>query len=972
MSAGRLPDGRVAVPLSAHHEALVSATARDILGHLQRNPSEPGQVAAQLVRTRRLRRHRAIVRAGDRDELAAGLQAVADDRDHPLVARSAGRAGARTAFVFPGQGSQWPGMGGEAYRLLPVYRAEADRLTEAFLAAGLTSPLPFLTADTDGEPVSQYDLQAAQFVHSVALAAVWRSCGIVPDLTVGHSLGEVAAAYVAETVTLVDAVTVLAARAAAIEAIPGDNGVAVLGVDATEAAELIAATGGWLELSAVNAQNSVAVSGERSAVAAIAAAARARGRFAKELAMSFPAHTTAMETQREQLVRRLPTSVFADSPVQFVGSATGQLVRAGTEFGAYWYANLRNTIRFDQAVQTAIGLGAGVYVELSAHPSLLFAVEDGIERVGAAAAVLVGSGHRDESVPDRLSANIVTAAAADPAYRWGDLLTGEPEPLFGFPGAPMRAEHLWAEPEPLPVAPGLTVTTETWRQRRPRRVSAKVSRRVAVIESGSGTAISRSLRQAIDRRADLSVAGAADADLAIVVAPTFAGADAAGCVNELSGAIDTGLLGYADTFGPRCRDVWLVTVGAENVTAEDPAPDLGQAGVAALHRCIGFEHPDQSFHHLDLPAGATDALGAVDVMVDGAGELALRRDGQVYERTLGDDTSTAPPWDLSSGTLDNVVITGGSGAIGLSFARFLAARGARRIVLLSRRGAGPAPLDNLGAEIIAPACDLRDPRQLAATVAEFAGGPASLIIHAAGTATFANRADITGAALADMAGAKIIGLEALTRTWPIRDDARILLCSSVTGVWGGKGVGGYAAANRMLDVMAARLRADGRNCTAVRFGLWEGSGIVDAAEIARVERTGLRQMKPELAVEASLCDFPRDPLVLAADRDRMRMFLGEKPVEKPGEADTGAGPASMAPPDAVRTQLAAVLDVDAAALDLDSPLFDLGVDSLLALDLRKRLKRMTGHTVPLATLLGGITGADLIAGLSEKVNTSSD
>ena len=93
-------------------------------------------------------------------------------------------------------------------------------------------------------------------------------------------------------------------------------------------------------------------------------------------------------------------------------------------------------------------------------------------------------------------------------------------------------------------------------------------------------------------------------------------------------------------------------------------------------------------------------------MVDGAGELALRRDGQVYERTLGDDTSTAPPWDLSSGTLDNVVITGGWGAIGLSFARFLAARGARRIVLLSRRGAGPAPLDNLGAEIIAPACDL--------------------------------------------------------------------------------------------------------------------------------------------------------------------------------------------------------------------------------------------------------------------------
>ena len=74
----------------------------------------------------------------------------------------------------------------------------------------------------------------------------------------------------------------------------------------------------------------------------------------------------------------------------------------------------------------------------------------------------------------------------------------------------------------------------------------------------------------------------------------------------------------------------------------------------------------------------------------------------------------------------------------------------------------------------------------------------------------------------------------------------------------------------------------------------------------------------------------------------------------------------------MRSQLAAVLDVEADLLDLDSSLFDLGVDSLLALDLRKRLKRLTGHTVPLARLLGGITATDLIAELSEKVESSRD
>ncbi|KWX67626.1 mycobactin polyketide synthase MbtD [Mycobacterium sp. NAZ190054] len=973
MAAGWLPDGRIAVPLSAHDEELVPADARAILDYLQRTPSEPAQVAAHLAATRRLRRHRAVVRAGDCDELAAGLRAVAENREHPLVTRAGGRTAGRTAFVFPGQGSQWPAMGAESYRELPAYRAEADRLDAAFSAAGLASPLPFLVGDYEAPAAASHlELQAAQFVHSVALAAVWRACGMVPDVTIGHSLGEVAAAYVARAITLDDAVAVLAARAAAIAAVPGENGVAVLGVDTAEAAELIAATDGWLELSAVNAQTSVAVAGERTAVAAIVEAARARGRFARELAMSFPAHTTVMESQREELCLRLPASVFTDSPVQFVGSATGQVVAPGTDFGRYWYDNLRNTIRFDQAVRTAIGLGVGIYIELSAHPSLLFAIEDGVERAGATAAVLVGSGHRDTPVRDSLAANVVAAAAADPGHRWADLLTGEPARLYGFPGAPMRAEHLWAQPEPLPAVTGLTVTTESWRPRGVRPVSAGTPRRIAVVEIGDATTQAAALRAAVDAHPGASLTSAADADLVIAVAPAFAGTDPAGCVDALADALDTGLLGYADGLGPRCRDVWLVTVGAENVTADDPVADIGQAGLAAMHRCIGFEYADASFHHLDLPAGTVTDAAVVDVILTGAGELALRGDGTVYERILGEDAATAPPWKLDAEALDNVVITGGSGAIGLSYARFLAARGARRIVLLSRRGVAPAVLDGLGGEICAPACDLRDPGQVAEVAAAFAGGPASLLIHAAGTATFANRAETTGAAVVDMAAAKIVGLESLTRAWPIRDDARILLCSSVTGVWGGKGVGGYAAANRMLDVMAGRLRADGRNCTAVRFGLWEGSGIVDAAEIARVERTGLRQMKPELAVEASLCDFARDPLVLSADPDRMRVFFGEEPVQTQQHAGAEAVAASMTAPDAVRSQLAAVLGVDAGALDLDSSLFDLGVDSLLALDLRKRLKRLTGHTVALATLLGGITGTDLIAGLSEKVDSSSD
>ncbi len=384
---------------------------------------------------------------------------------------------------------------------------------------------------------------------------------------------------------------------------------------------------------------------------------------------------------------------------------------AGTEFADYWYANLRNTIRFDQAVQTAIGSGRVRYVELSAHPSLLFAIEDGIERAGAAAdGARRVPGTATSRHGDRLSANIVAAAAADPAYRWADLLTGGPEPRYGFPGAPMRTEHLWAAPEPLPPVAGLTVTVETWQPVELRRAPAGSPRRVAVVQLGADAALAATLRAAVDGHERASSTDAADADLVVVVAPAFDVAEPA----ALATAVDEGLLDYAEVFGPRCRDVWLVTAGAETVTAGDPVPDLAQAGLAAMHRCIGFEHADQSFHHLDVPAGTpAAAVPALEAMLDGAGELALRGENTVYQRTLGDEVpSTA--WTPGAAGLDEVVITGGSGAIGLSYARFLAAHGARRIVLLSRHGVDPAALDGIGAEIWAPACDLRDPEQLAA------------------------------------------------------------------------------------------------------------------------------------------------------------------------------------------------------------------------------------------------------------------
>ncbi len=979
MLAHPLPDGRIPVLLSAHEEDLIGQDAAAIVSYLRRNPGPSvAGVAATLLRTRRVRRHRAVVRAADHAELAAGLAALADGDEHPLVARSSETVAPRTAFVFPGQGNQWPLMGADAYRQLSAYRAEADRCARAFTAAGLASPLQYLVSGPERE-WSQIDIQAAQFTHAVSLAQVWRSCGVLPDIAVGHSLGEVAAACVAGSLRLADAVAVVAARGSVVERLTGPHGMAVLGVDIDQAERMIAETPGWLEVSVVNSGSSTVVSGDRDAVAGIVKLAESDGLFVREIDVAFPAHTSALEPLRGMLEKLLPASEFLDTPVEFIGSARGDIVCPGTEFIDYWYDNLRNTVRFDHAVGAAAQRGVDAFVEMSAHPSLVYALTEQLD-----GALIVGSGRRDEPIVDQLSANIVAGAVANPNYRWADVVGAVSGPtLPGFPNAPMRAIHLWAAAEPLrdeSPASALTIAGVEWRQRDAAAPATRCD--IAVVAPAGWAAesesLDRQLTAAIGSHPNCRLVSPDKAEIALLIAPAVRHSELTVAAAEVAGALGSGL-DYTTALGPRCRRVWLITAGAESVRSGESLP--GQAAVAAMHRSVGFEFPDCTFAHLDLPRwdiGATDALACVDVLLDETetevalrnGDSGLRR----YIRTLHEQLHLPPERRLGAAALDNVVITGGSGGIGMRYARHCVRNGARRLILLSRKGIDRSSLDELadsrGVEVHAPACDITNPEMLSAVAAEYAGDGASLLIHAAGAARFAPHDQLTDGDLTEMFGAKVVGLAQMVDLWPMRAGSPILLCSSVSGVWGGHGHAGYAASNRMLDVLGGRLRAGGLDCTSVRWGLWEGTGIAGADEIARVARSGLVAMDPDAAVGAGLCHYVGDPLIFAADLDRLRVFFESQgtttsfgtPAHDLTAGNQATAPASVAV--VVRAELAAALRLTGPeSVDLSAALIDLGVDSLLALDLRKRLRRGIGRSVPLARLLGGITGLELIDAL---------
>ncbi len=404
----------------------------------------------------------------------------------------------------------------------------------------IDSPLSFLVDPVDRE-WTQIHSQSAQFTHAVGLTSVWQALGIAPDVTLGHSLGEIAAAYVAGAMTLGEAVAVVIARAGALDGLAGDFGAASLGVSIDEAQQAVSDAAGWMELSVVNSAASVVVSGDRSSVAELVSDMQSRGRFARVIAMSFPAHTSALDPLRTQLLAslatRAPEAEFRSGTVPFIGSVTGQAVDAGTEFGDYWYRNLRNTVRFDRAAVTTRDSGVEAFIEMSAHPALLHALADtaasgASDRAGAP--LIVGSGRRDEALADVLSDNIATVAVADPTYDWAGHVEPNQPMLRRFPPAPMAAIHLWAAPEPLPPVTALTVGAEHW-QPQPEETVPLIIRRAAVLElAGPRAELGDRLRDGVRANLGTLLVEPADADLLIVVAPMLDHPDTEAAIRDLA------------------------------------------------------------------------------------------------------------------------------------------------------------------------------------------------------------------------------------------------------------------------------------------------------------------------------------------------------------------------------------------------------------------------------------------------------
>ncbi|MFV3130820.1 type I polyketide synthase [Niveispirillum sp. KHB5.9] len=935
--------------LSARDDAALSA----LCGHMAAALSAPDAPAladaAWTLATGRARLEKRLAVVAD-DMADAVTRLTVGDGQHGTAA-AGGRT--RVAFLFSGQGTQYAGMAAGLYREEPLFRATVDRCLAAMADLPDLADM-WLGGGDDPRLNDTAYAQPALFALQAGLVALWRGLGVEPDLVLGHSVGEFAAAWAAGVLGLEDAARLVVARGRLMQALPRDG--AMIAVFAP-AADLAGLTGDRVGIAGLNGAAETVLSGDAAALDAIAAGLSARGIRCKKLAVSHAFHSPLMDPAVVPFAALAGTVAAGAPSLPWVSTLTGLPVTVVPD-GAYWGRQIREPVAFAPALGALAGRRIGCVIEIGPGPALVALARRELPDAAITWLSSLRPGGQDRR---RFLECVAGAWSAGVAVRLEALHVAGGRRPVPLPTYPFQRVRHWIT-EPLAALPPLLGVA--WEPIEPPAGMMPAGSWLVVPDRGGVAAALAAAGLEMECVTPGELAGRRMVDIAGVLHLSALDLPPRAGTGDLRPVLE-GALALATVDVPA---LW-VTRGAQGVVTSPAGATLwGLGRTAALERAEAAPVLLDLSDDADAAAVIRDLLPRLGVCRAAGERQWAWRGGWRAARLLPVAAASATPVTLRPDR--SYLVTGATRGLGLAVARDLARLGAKHLLLLGRSDPDAGLLDELarGGVVAMPVrADITDADAVGQAIAATGAPPLAGIVHAAGLLRDGVLSGLDWDAFATVLAPKLDGLASLLALADGVELDFLTLFSSAAGTLGSAGQGNYAAANAWLDAAASALSADGRKVASIAWGPWRGLGMAADADGAAWARRGVRMLDPAagLAAFVALAGWPGPVAVLPFDWQAWRAFddtalldrLAPRAVAVPATGDLAALLDQAPPGDRLRLAereigrvVRSVLRLGGEmAVDPDQPFSMFGMDSLMALELRAELVRRTGRPLP-ATL----------------------
>jgi len=436
------------LPISARSDEALRALAksyRECLAGAGRQTSLE-DLAYTLSFRRSHHDHRAAIVVHTREELQQGLEALAGGEASPFVfsAEAVARENGRCVFVYTGMGPQWWGMGRELFEREPMFRRVVEQCDAIFSKFAAWRLMDVFTCPPEKSRIAATEVaQPANFTLQAALTALWESWGIMPAAVVGHSIGEVAAAYASGALTLEEGLWVSYHRSRLQQTRAGRGGMLAVGLSEAEVLEVLRELAPEGSVAAVNSASSVTLAGPHDCLQALAAEMERREIFHRPLKVEVAYHSSQMDPLKSELLDSLSTLAPYPARIPLYSSVTGKRM-AGEELGAgYWWRNVRETVRFAEAMQSLASDGHKLYLEVGPHPVLAQAIGESLRQAGVRGEI-VASLHREKPEVRKMVAALGTLYCAGKKIDW-NVISPSDAAFVKLPAYPWRKATYWFE-----------------------------------------------------------------------------------------------------------------------------------------------------------------------------------------------------------------------------------------------------------------------------------------------------------------------------------------------------------------------------------------------------------------------------------------------------------------------------------------------------------------------------------------------